>query len=137
MNKLHYSGHDTFVVRTFWPKKGYDFITHNGDFNADNSVVELGVGKNMVSSIKFWMKALNLINEDDNRQTQLADFLFAENGADPYLEDTASIWIIIWFLISLEKRGQLLPKNSYIHTLKDNSKSRTITDTIPIQLIKI
>jgi hypothetical protein len=99
MNKLHYSGHDTFVVRTFWPKKGYDFITHNGDFNADNSVVELGVGKNMVSSIKFWMKALNLINEDDNRQTQLADFLFAENGADPYLEDTASIWILHYFLI--------------------------------------
>lgn len=99
MNKLHFSGHDTFIVRTFWPKKGYDFITRNGDFNAEYSVVELGVGKNMVSSIKYWMKALNLLNEGDNSQTRLADFLLAENGADPYLEDTASIWLLHYFLV--------------------------------------
>jgi hypothetical protein len=26
MDKLRFSGHETFIARTFWPKKGYDFI---------------------------------------------------------------------------------------------------------------
>jgi hypothetical protein len=63
MSKLRFSGHDTFIVRTFWPKKGYDFIKNGGNFNAEDAVIDLGVGKNMVSSINFWMKALGLNEE--------------------------------------------------------------------------
>jgi hypothetical protein len=55
MDKLRFSGHETFIARTFWPKKGYDFIKQGGKFSSEDAVVELGVGKNMVLSINFWM----------------------------------------------------------------------------------
>lgn len=101
MNKLRFSGHETFIARTFWPKKGYDFIRNEGDFNAEEAVIRLGVGKNMVSSIKYWMKSLNLI-DDNNEITRLADFLFGENGNDPFLEDVTSIWLLHYYLIKIE-----------------------------------
>ncbi|MFW6275212.1 MAG: DUF4007 family protein [bacterium] len=97
MEKLRFSGHDTFIVRTFWPKKGYDFVKSGGNFNADEAVVKLGVGKNMVSSINFWMNALGLLKDNDT--TEIADFLFGEDGVDPFLEDVASIWLLHYHLV--------------------------------------
>lgn len=43
MSKLRFSGHDTFIVRTFWPKKGYDFIKNSGNFHAEDAVFDLSV----------------------------------------------------------------------------------------------
>lgn len=96
---LRFTGHDTFVVRTFWPKKGYDFVEAGGKFSDESAVVELGVGKNMVSSIHFWLKALGLIDEKVNAPTELANFLFGQNGTDPFLEDIASIWLLHYYLV--------------------------------------
>lgn len=103
MSKLKFSGHETFIVRTFWPKKGYDFIKQGGKFSSEDAVVELGVGKNMVSSINFWMKALGLISETTNELTPFSHFLFDEHtGVDPFLEDVGSIWLLHYFLIKTE-----------------------------------
>ena len=98
-NKLRFSGHDTFIVRTFWPKKGYDFIRNGGNFNAEDAVINLGVGKNMVSSISFWMKALGLVDDKTNELTEIANFIFENNGADPFLEDIGTIWLLHYYLI--------------------------------------
>lgn len=95
---LRFSGHETFVVRTFWPKKGYDFVSSGGNFNNENAVVGLGVGKNMVSSIQHWMRALSLLNEK-NELSELSHFLFGEAGVDPFLEDIGSIWLLHYHLI--------------------------------------
>lgn len=103
MDKLRFSGHDTFVVRSFWPKKGYDFVKNGGKFNSEDAVVELGVGKNMVSSIQFWMKALGLIKDDNITLTKFAQFIFDEGkGVDPFLEDIGSIWLLHYFLVKTE-----------------------------------
>ena len=99
MNKLKFSGHETFVVRTFWPKKGYDFLKGGDNFNDDDAVVKLGIGKNMVTSLSFWMKALGLYNEENKELTPLAHFLFGKNGVDPYLESIGSIWLLHYSLI--------------------------------------
>ncbi len=102
MNKLRFSGHDTFIVRTFWPKKGYDFVKNGGKFGTDEAVLELGVGKNMVSSIAFWMKALGLMDENTNQPTKVAKFLLDEKGADPYIEDIGTIWLLHYSLVKTE-----------------------------------
>jgi len=100
MSRLKFSGHETFIVRTFWPKKGYDFLIKGGNFTSDDAVVDLGVGKNMVTSISFWMKALGLVDETTNELTDFAHFLFDdETGCDPYLEDIGSIWLLHYYLV--------------------------------------
>ncbi|MBT4722320.1 DUF4007 family protein, partial [Candidatus Falkowbacteria bacterium] len=64
---------------------------------------ELGVGKNMVSSIKYWLQAVRLIKareEGGYESTDLGEKVFSESGYDPYLEDEGTIWFIHWLLCS-------------------------------------
>lgn len=98
-NKLTFSGHDTFHCRQLWLKKGYDFVKNGNKFSDNEAVVLLGVGKNMVSSIYFWMKAFGLIDKDGNT-TDLANYIFALDGKDPYLEDEATLWLLHYHLVT-------------------------------------
>lgn len=103
MSKYRFSGHDTFVVRSYWPKKGYDFIDNQGNFNSEDAVVGLGVGKNMVSSINFWLKALGLVDDNTGFPTEMAEYLLDDEvGHDPFLEDIGSIWLLHYLLVSRE-----------------------------------
>lgn len=99
--QLRFSGHETFVCRTFWPKKGFDYIKDNKAFTNPEAPNDLGVGKNMVTSIAFWMKAMNL-SDSSNRPTLFAERLLADNGHDPFLEDIGSIWLLHANLIKNE-----------------------------------
>ncbi|HMQ46371.1 MAG TPA: DUF4007 family protein [Saprospiraceae bacterium] len=93
-----FSGHETFQCRHLWLKKGYDFVKAGKAFKEEDAVVELGVGKNMVSSIRYWMRAFDILGEEDNL-TQFAHWLFSDTGKDPYLEDDASLWLLHYNLV--------------------------------------
>jgi hypothetical protein len=98
-NKIIFSGHDSFQCRQLWLKKGYDYVKEGKNFNDEDAVVQLGVGKNMVSSIRFWLKAFNIIDNKDN-PTEFGTRLFDnENGYDPFLEDEASLWLLHYQLV--------------------------------------
>lgn len=96
--KLTFSGHETFHCRQLWLKKGYDFVKRGNKFTNNDAVVLFGVGKNMVSSIHFWMKAFGLIDKDGNI-TDIADYIFSPEGRDPYLEDDATLWLLHYQLV--------------------------------------
>lgn len=98
-NHLSFSGHETFACKTLWLKKGYDFVVNGGDFNAASAVSDLGVGKNMVSSIRFWLKAFDITEND--RPTLLGDKIFDDNGWDPYCEDMSTMWLLHYSIVSL------------------------------------
>ena len=97
--KYTFSGHDSFQCRQLWLKKGYDYVIENRNFNDDDAVVRLGVGKNMVSSIRFWLKAFNIVDHKDF-PTEFGKSLFDdETGYDPFLEDEASLWLLHYQLV--------------------------------------
>jgi hypothetical protein len=101
--KLQFSGHDSFICKQFWLKKGFDFIQSKGSFNDESSVVKLGVGKNMVNSISYWLRAFG-IADNGNELTELGKFLFdKKNGVDEYLEDLATIWLLHYSLVKTSK----------------------------------
>ena len=92
--KYTFSGHDSFQCRQLWLKKGYDYIQSKKSFNDEDAVVKLGVGKNMVSAIRYWMKAFNIIDGKD-KPTEFGTKLFDDKtGYDPFLEDDASLWLL-------------------------------------------
>jgi len=97
--KYTFSGHESFQCRNLWLKKGYDFVKKGKSFSDEDAVVTLGVGKNMVSSIRFWMKAFGLLAQDDTL-TSFAHKLLANEGWDPYLEDEGTLWLLHYFLIT-------------------------------------
>ncbi|MCY4561535.1 MAG: DUF4007 family protein [Flavobacteriaceae bacterium] len=97
-----FSGHNSFQCRQLWLKKGYDYIIEENSFTDEKAVVKLGVGKNMVSAIRFWLKAFNVIDGKDN-PTEFGFRLFDhDDGYDPFLEDEASLWLLHYQLIKNE-----------------------------------
>lgn len=96
--KYSFSGHESFPCKTLWLKKGYDFVKEQKDFNKPEAVVDLGVGKNMVASIRYWFKAFGLSKDIDTNW--LADYIFdTMTGKDPYMEDLGTLWILHFLLV--------------------------------------
>lgn len=60
-----FSGHESFPCKSMWLKKGYDYLVDHNKFTDPDAVVKLGVGKNMVQSIRFWLRAFGLLNNDE------------------------------------------------------------------------
>ena len=108
--KYRFSGHQTFVFRYGWLEKGVRSVAaSHGIFSAEDAIVRLGVGKNMVESIRHWCFATQMLEEQpdpaDNkghviRPSNLAKQLLLKNGWDPFLENDASLWLVHWLLVS-------------------------------------
>ncbi len=104
----NFSGHETFALRYAWLKKGVDGLVRSPDiFGREDALVLLGVGKNMVRSIRHWCLATGVVVETDpspgSRQRPLQPSLFGgrlllEPGWDPFLEDDGSLWLLHWHL---------------------------------------
>ncbi|CAM2973943.1 DUF4007 family protein [Flavobacterium frigoris] len=101
--KLQFSGHETFACKQFWIKKGFDFVVSNKSFTKPSAVVDLGVGKNMVAAIRYWIKSFNIIDEDDESPTEFANYFFRDNGFDPYIEDLGTLWMLHYQIIKKNK----------------------------------
>lgn len=79
-------------------KKGYDFLKDGHTFLDNDAVVQLGVGKNMVSSIRYWLKVFGLTIAD--HPTELANLIFdSQEGCDSFLEDTNTLWLLHYNLV--------------------------------------
>lgn len=101
MAKPVFSGHESFACKSHWLKRGYDFVGNERNFNDEDAVLYLGVGKNMVASIRFWLKAMGLLNE--NTLTPIANYLFDnDEGKDPYLEDIGTLWLLHFSLVNVD-----------------------------------
>lgn len=106
-------GHETFAFRNGWLKKGIDAAISNSNiFTEDNALVTLGVGKNMVRSIKHWCLAAGLVEEisltsrsHSLKPTWLALKLIVDGGWDPYLEREGSLWLLHWQIATNHNRS--------------------------------
>jgi hypothetical protein len=99
------TGHQTFAVRAGWLKKGVDMLMASGPeaLSHDDALVTLGVGKNMVQSIRHWLLAMGMATGHGRglHVTELGKALFADHtGWDPYLEDDATLWLLHWLVTS-------------------------------------
>ncbi len=108
--KYKFSGHQTFAFRYGWLEKGVrGMLEIQNLFAREDALVLLGVGKNMVESIRHWCGVTRLIEENSEKRkagsptlkvSELGRRLLDEEGWDPFLEDDASLWLIHWLLVS-------------------------------------
>lgn len=110
--KPSFGRHEKFVFRHVWLKKGVDAVTQDQNiFSSDDALVVLGVGKNMVRSIRHWCLATSLIEEErSGRATIITPSVFGlrmfrDGGWDPFLEDTGTLWLLHWQLVSNQHRS--------------------------------
>jgi hypothetical protein len=121
--KPTFGGHEKFVFRHGWLKKGVDALKDNPQvFTQEEALATLGVGKNMVRSIRHWCLATGLAIETGNgtgrslKPTKPAKKLIIGRGWDPYFEDIGSLWLLHWQLANNFVRGYIsnLIFSSYI-----------------------
>lgn len=101
-NNVSFGRHESFPLRFGWISKGLDSLRTDPEvFLREDATVILGVGKNMVASMRYWLQAAALVKPGpDGRglvETELAHIAFGEDG-DPYLEDDESVWLLHWLL---------------------------------------
>ena len=65
-------------------------------------MVDLGLGKNMVRSARFWAQAAGMVapvsRSAGHKPTDLGLTLLSQGGRDPFLEDIRTLWLIHWKL---------------------------------------
>lgn len=70
-------------------------------FSQSSALVTLGVGKNMVQSIRYWGLATQVLQEVGRAEIIPSDLGKELLGEwDPFLEDAASLWLLHWWLVS-------------------------------------
>lgn len=101
--KASFGRHETFALRYSWLTKGFQAFEKNKSiFSSDEATIELGVGKNMVNAIKYWLRASSMLLDTDEglEASGLGKAIFADDGWDPYLEDETTLWLIHWQLVT-------------------------------------
>ena len=116
--RVSFSGHETFPFRYPWLKKAVDATDADPHaFEVNDAMVKLGVGKNMVSSIRHWGLVTGMLENaprpsgsSGSRRRPLAPSelgrsLLLDGGWDPFLEDPGTLWLLHWQLVSRPERA--------------------------------
>lgn len=92
--------HETFHLRDGWLAKGLTAI--EGDplaLSKPGAHHDLGVGKNMLASLRYWVQAAGLSRVEGKRMKGglplvWSDFGHAVARMDPFIEDPVTLWLI-------------------------------------------
>ncbi|WED22809.1 DUF4007 family protein [Vibrio sp. JC009] len=111
---LKFSGHQTFPLRYGWIYKIIQEVKAGRSISSkemiDKQMVYMGVGKNMVLSIRHWIKTLGLVTSSkeqaqDFELTPLAEKLFVgtkeEPAYDEFMDKVGTVWLIHWLSQSI------------------------------------
>ena len=98
-------GHETFYIRKGWLYKGLKNVKQNPTVftnKAENPMDVLGIGSNMVKSLRYWLQAVGLTNEPksgirEQTFTELAELIWKN---DRYLEELGTLWLLHYYLAS-------------------------------------
>src|SRR3972149_3656975 len=91
-NNYRISGHETFPCRYTWLPKAVRGMRENPKLFSDEAaaMVILGVGKNMVRSIRFWSQVAGVTTAGGegggHLLTEFGTTLLSEGALDPFLE---------------------------------------------------
>ncbi|GAD88827.1 hypothetical protein VHA01S_010_00530 [Vibrio halioticoli NBRC 102217] len=113
-SSLKFSGHQTFPVRYGWIYKIIQEVQTNVSISSKETIeqqmVSMGMGKNMVLSVRHWIKTLKLVQPNQNKLldfelTDLAKNLFVnteeQKAWDEFLDKIGTIWLLHWLTQSI------------------------------------
>lgn len=93
--KVKLKGHESFSIREGWLSKGiYEIKNDSKLFSRRDLTDVLGIGTNMVKSLKFWLQASNLIEECGKNEYKLSELGNLIYEYDLYLENIFSLYFI-------------------------------------------
>lgn len=92
-------GNESFSIREGWLTKGIFLIKEDSKLFSKKDVIErLGMGSNMVKSLKYWLQTANIITENKKNEYVLSEFGEMIYKYDPYIEDIFTLYFIHIFI---------------------------------------
>lgn len=105
--KVKLKGNESFNFREGWLRKGMRCIEQEQNLFSQEDVIErLGVGSKMVKSIRFWLQATHLSEEQyTNSGRNRSQFLTKDFGKivfqyDPYFDDLFTLFLIHYHIVA-------------------------------------
>ncbi len=99
---MKFAQHQTFYFREGWLTKGLRVLEENGRdvFLRKDAMQLLGIGSNMVKSLRYWMQATGLTEEPSKgrkfqKNTSFGDVVYKY---DRYFEARATLWLVHYHL---------------------------------------
>lgn len=109
--KYKFRGHETFAIRKGWLSKGLKQVQKNGEVflsKTENPMDVLGIGANMVKSLRYWLQAVGLTEEplSGKRIQSISEFGEIILQQDAYMEETGTLQLLHY---NLAKNKDLAP----------------------------
>ena len=107
--KPKWRAHETFFIRKGWISKGMLAVRDKDDLFVDkniNQMDELGIGSNMVKSLRYWLQAAGVTIEESDPErrgkrvqhiTPLGEIILEY---DPFLEELGTLWTLHYELVN-------------------------------------
>ena len=93
--KMRLQGHEKFPLREGWLNKGLLVIPTMPDaFSRKDASDVFGIGSNMVKSLRYWMRALGLIEENGTLGVKFTGLGELVAKYDPYIEKNFTLWLL-------------------------------------------
>ena len=100
---MKFRGHETFFIRKGWLSKGLKNVVQDPSVfmgNNTNPMDVLGIGSNMVKSLRYWLQAVGLTVEPTSgrREQTLTQLGAVVVQNDPYIEELGTLWLLHYCL---------------------------------------
>ena len=113
---MMFNKHGSFYLRKWWPMKGLKAIKEERTiFTPQNELLAvdtLGIGRVMVTSLRYWMSAIGLAEEDRDsngrvilRRTDLGKII---ETYDPFFQSISTAWLLHRNLAKMKMKLQPL-----------------------------
>ncbi|UDQ96966.1 DUF4007 family protein [Lentisphaerota bacterium WC36G] len=95
-----FAGHESFYLRSGWLSKGIEAIKNNSEIfltsNLKDAIDNLGIGANMVKSLKYWLEFCNIIEKEKKNTSKYNLTSFGKNiyDIDFYCLNKGTLWLL-------------------------------------------
>jgi len=97
---MAYGRHESFYLRDKWISKGMKSINNDPRFFYDNDGFEkIGLGKNMVRSLRFWLLAMDIMMETEEKTHVLTELGQLVYESDRLLQKNETVSILHYHLV--------------------------------------
>ena len=109
---MSYARHQTFHIRSGWLAKALEELGKDCRlFSKKDASIRVGIGKNMVQALRFWVEAVGLVNQKPLKKLNgkqgmvLTKFGNIVKKHDPYFEFDITWWIIHYNIVKDETQA--------------------------------
>ena len=106
---MKFRAHDTFFIRKGWLSKGMKAVHSKPDVfvsKDENPMDVLGIGSNMVKSLRYWLVATNLTEEALQNKRRIQKFTEFGNQVfknDCFMEEYGTLYLLHYMLAKNEE----------------------------------